>query len=572
MSNCKEKILKIIEEKPKHFSKIIKKNIELSNWVKNNKLINSNNYAECIRSALFNESNICEIGNIKKFSSINVGFIGCGPSNLCDCTRKKTSNSVKKSKSLTTKEEQENINFKREQTVLKKYGVKCVAQTPENIKKFKEWYANPENVKTNLEKIRSTNLEKYGVENCKSLPEVEEKIIATCLARYGVKNVSQIPSTKAKLKARTAEYKLTGHLIKKGFFKFKNYIESNFEVNLKTTIDDYKGVELLDKILIECKICKEKEYKNFYYNKNINCEKCFPRIPNFTSKEEQEVFDFITNDLKIQYGIQGDKKLINPYELDMIFHNEKIAIEYCGLYWHSEHSAGKNKSYHFNKLKMVNSIGYRLITIFSDEWNQKKDIVKSKLRNIFKKTNIKYYARKLKVKEVSAVDSNDFLNKHHLQGSSSAKINLGLYSDDNLVALMTFSNGRAALNNKVVINEYELVRFVTNGTSVVGGASKLLKYFIKNYNPKKIISYSDNRWSDGSLYKTLGFNKVSSPTIGYWYVDNYTDRLHRFNFTKKELVKAGNDSLLTEWEILQKLGYDRIWDCGHQKFVLNIEK
>jgi hypothetical protein len=135
---------------------------------------------------------------------------------------------------------------------------------------------------------------------------------------------------------------------------------------------------------------------------------------------------------------------------------------------------------------------------------------------------------------------------------------------------MTFSNGRKALNTKSVPTEYELVRFVTDGSSVVGGASKLLSYFIKNYNPTKIISYADLRWSEGNVYEKLNFKKISGPTIGYWYVDEYQYRLHRYNFTKGQLVKEGADPNKTEWQNMQDLGYDRIWDCGHQKFVMEV--
>ena len=40
-------------------------------------------------------------------------------------------------------------------------------------------------------------------------------------------------------------------------------------------------------------------------------------------------------------------------------------------------------------------------------------------------------------------------------------------------------------------------------TCPCGGASKLFKQFIKTNNPKEIISYSDNRYFDGSLYGRL---------------------------------------------------------------------
>jgi hypothetical protein len=400
------------------------------------------------------------------------------------------------------------------------------------------------------------------------LPEVEEKIIATCLARYGVTNVAQIPSTKAKLRARTAEYKLSKHLLSHGYAKFSNYISANYNFSLTTPFEQYSGVTSKTSLSFRCNNCGSEKIIKFYYGRGINCETCNPTVPAFVSGEEQALFDFITNELGVINGIQGDRTIISPYEIDMLFPDQRIAVEYCGLYWHSEFSSGKDKNYHAEKLKNTNKAGYRLITVFSDEWNTRQEVVKSKLRNIFKKTSQKYHARKLTVHEVNSDDSKRFLDSYHLQGNSSAKINLGLYSDDQLVALMTFSSGRAALNNKSTSGEYELVRFVTNGSSVVGGASKLLKHFIKTYNPKKIVSYADLRWSEGNVYSTIGFKKVGAPTIGYWYVDSYQSRHHRYNFTKKQLVADGNDPQLTEWEIMCELGYDRIWDCGHQKFVL----
>ncbi len=566
----KEKILEIIKSKPKHYSKIVKNDNELKIWVENNSLIKSDQFASMIYSALYQETDTCEFNKKKKFKDILTGFIGCGPSNVCECARTQVSKSVKEVKKHVTQEQQEIINNKRRKTNIEKYGVTCVAQTEENKQKFQNWYNDPINVQSVLERIKKTNIEKYGVENCKSLPEVEQKIIATCLSKYGVKNVSQIPSTKIKLRARIAEYKLSGHLIKKGYDRFSNYVEKNYNFNLLTSKEEYLGVDSSQIFKFSCKSCNNIVEKKFVYGIGLRCQICNPITTLFTSIEEQEVFDYVTKELGIS-GRQGDRLLITPYELDMVFDNEKIAIEYCGLYWHSEASSNKTKDYHFNKMKLTNQKGYRLITIFSDEWKYKKEIVKSKLKNIFQQTSVRHYARNLLVKLTSYNESKEFLDKFHLQGNSTAKINLGLYTKTNqLVALMTFSNGRAALNSKSSSSEFELVRFVTNGDSVVGGASKILKHFIKNFNPTKIISYADLRWSEGHVYKLLGFRKETNPTIGYWYTSNYEKREHRFNFTKNQLIKEGADPSKTEWQLMQELGYDRIWDCGHQKYIMNI--
>jgi hypothetical protein len=369
-----------------------------------------------------------------------------------------------------------------------------------------------------------------------------------------------------------AEYKVNGYLIKKGYDRFSNYVTANYTFKLVTLQEEYKGIESAQVLSFACNMCNTVLTQRFHYGRGLNCTVCNPRVAAYTSKEEQAVFDYITCELS-QSGYQSDRRLISPYELDMVFPEHKIAVEYCGLYWHSELSAGKSKSYHADKMKLANASGYRLITIFSDEWLTQPDIVKSKLRNIFKCTSIKHHARKLVVREVPQAISREFLNTHHSQGNTVAKINLGLYAaDDQLVALMTFSNGRPALHTTSVATEYELVRFVTNGDSVVGGAGKLLSHFVKTYSPTKIISYADLRWSEGNLYKTLGFTENTAPTIGYWYVSGYSKREHRYNFTKKTLVKEGGDINKTEWEIMQDLGYDKIWDCGHQKYTKTYEK
>ena len=47
---------------------------------------------------------------------------------------------------------------------------------------------------------------------------------------------------------------------------------------------------------------------------------------------------------------------------------------------------------------------------------------------------------------------------------------------------------------------------------------KLLKYFERNYKPKSIITYADRSYSQGNMYKQLGFNLYS-------YLYNYLNSL-----------------------------------------------
>lgn len=296
-----------------------------------------------------------------------------------------------------------------------------------------------------------------------------------------------------------------------------------------------------------------------WLNNNTRCSSC----SHIVSNAELELFDFIK-----QYfdDIENrNRTIIKPLELDIVIPSKKIAIEYCGLYWHSELS-GKSKYYHLDKLERCNKEGYRLITIFEDEWLYKKDIVKNMLLNILDKSDSKsVYARNCKIKEINSAAKNKFLDKFHIQGEDRATIKLGAFYKDNLIAVMTFNHGSIAKCN--VSDGYELSRFCTDyNYKIPGIASKLLTYFKRNYNPISIFSYADRRWSEGDLYYKIGFDFTHYSEPNYWYIvgDN---RKHRFNFRKSQLKDFSNyDPSLSEWKIMKKEGFDRIWDCGNIRF------
>lgn len=213
-----------------------------------------------------------------------------------------------------------------------------------------------------------------------------------------------------------------------------------------------------------------------------------------------------------------------------------------------------------------------MIQIFEDEYKQKIDIVINRLNNLLKLNKNKIHARKCVVKDVNNNIKTDFLIRNHIQGNTNTSINLGLYYENELVSVMTFSKERLALGNKKAEDGvYELNRFCSiPNSNIIGGASKILKHFIKTYNPKKIISYADRRWSSGDLYEKLGFNFIGNTKPNYWYTNNFINREHRFKYRKdvleEKLEKYNPD--LTEIENMNNNGYIRIWDAGNKKYVM----
>jgi hypothetical protein len=171
------------------------------------------------------------------------------------------------------------------------------------------------------------------------------------------------------------------------------------------------------------------------------------------------------------------------------------------------------------------------------------------------------YARKCVIKEIDSKTSKIFLENNHIQGNVNSKVRLGLYHNDELVSMMSFSKGRVIMGGKK--DDWELNRFVNIiNTNVIGGADKLLKYFIKNYNPNKLISYSDIRLFDGKMYEKIGFKKFPQSKPNYWYVIQDI-RYHRFNFRKAQLIKDGYDKNQSEKQIMLDRKIYRIYDCGN---------
>jgi len=213
--------------------------------------------------------------------------------------------------------------------------------------------------------------------------------------------------------------------------------------------------------------------------------------------------------------------------------------------------------------------------VFENEWKVKKAIVKSIIKSKLGIFDVKLFARKCRIE---VIESNqmvrDFLETNHLQGFVGSSIKIGLFYGEELVSLMTFGKGRISTGNKKNGDgEYEMLRFCNRlNTQVIGGASRMLKYFIENYNPKQILSFADRRYSNGKLYKKLGFEHVGNTEPNYWYFKPHDYTLyHRFRFRKNILVQMGYDPSKTEYEIMQERGYFRIYDSGSMKFVLKLQ-
>ena len=494
----------------------------------------------------------CECGNSVKFIDMVNGY-----REFCSRRCMYDSDSIKKSK---------------RETCIEKWGVDNPSKVKEvrdrvkktNIEKFgHEWATKSDLIK---EKIKDKFIENWGVDNPSKIREVREKAENTMMGKYGVKHALQNVDMINKMKET--------NLVKYGETSFTKTYEYRKIIDEISFIQNSKLVnDMIYKLVsfdnseyeIDCSKCKSRfiiQRQLFRNRKKTGqdiCLNCYP-ISNGSSIGEKSLFDFISS---IDTLVLSNKRIQNR-EMDVYLPEFKIGFEYNGLYWHSE--LNKPKDYHFNKSKFFEENGINLMHVWEDDWIYRQDIVKSIILNIVGKSE-RIFARKCEVKEVDRKMVGEFLKRNHIQGFVGSKIKVGLFHKNELVSLMTFGGIRKSLGQISKDGHYELLRFCNKlNTSVIGGASKLFNYFIKNYKPIEIISYSDSSRSTGNLYDKLGFELYKITDISYYWSKNGI-RYHRFNFRKDKLVSEGYDKSKTEVEIMSERGFYRIFDCGNKKWI-----
>ena len=311
-------------------------------------------------------------------------------------------------------------------------------------------------------------------------------------------------------------------------------------------------------------VCEQgHEWESLIFHRTINqsrCPQCYPQ----SSQGEDEIADFIQTHLPSgSVMVRHDRKLLSGKELDIFLPDFNVAIEYNGLYWHSE-AAGKTKWYHYNKWRECRKTGIQLLQIWEDDWQQHPEIVKQMILMKLGLSSLpKTGARKCHVETINSSMAKEFCNSHHIQGGVGAKHNLGLFTDEELVAVMLLSP-RQGKQGTVVLHRFCTSRIIP------GGFSKLLHAFLElNPDVSIVETFSDNEISDGKLYTMTGFVVEKELPPDYCYVYGNI-RYHKFNFRKKRFQ---HDSMLlwqeglTESELAELNGLSKVWDSGKVKHV-----
>lgn len=317
------------------------------------------------------------------------------------------------------------------------------------------------------------------------------------------------------------------------------------------------------KIIITCLVNKDHGDYSKRPNDYLNGQRCPKCGQGQSSKLEEQFLEFCKT-LNVK-TVVSQPIFRNRYRPDVLLPNENIAIDFHGLYWHREDARGKNHM--VERLEYFQSIGVKLIQVLEDEWVTKPLLIQGKLRYLIEsKSGVT--ARECEVKEIKVSEANQFLDKTHIQnglvGSSYA---YGLFYKGDLVSAITLGTPRTQSDRESGF--IEIHRYASS-MPVTGGLSKLFNLFVSKVKPAKVLTYSDRRWGEGTVYESAGFKRIGNTDPGYFW-SKAQRRFSRWAFQKHKLkdlpeFKDVYKDELTEEQICTSKGYFKVYDCGHARW------
>lgn len=460
-----------------------------------NYFINISEMLYCYKKDNVLDEMFCYCGNKKHFRDITYGY----PKT---CSKK----CGYKIRNFESPFKRKDIQEKIKQTFQSKYNNDTFTGT----KLFKE--------KSKLTKLKKYNNENYnnGKQASKTKYERYEnhaydknKFEQSMLNKYNVKYISQTQKFKESRKLKSFynkdENKYYNQIHLTNFDNLnKQYIENNFIKDNRFLIDDFV------------------KYFNISYSASNRLKRKFNiTIPNKIEYGhiQHEIFDYIKS---IYNGeiLYNTRKIIVPLEIDIYIPEKKIGIEFNGAYWHSINFGNKSIDYHYKKSILAKENNIDIIHIWEDQWLYQQDLIKSIIKVRLGLNKNKIFARKCIIKEITTQQYKDFTNKNHIQGYRQASIKLGLFYNNELVQIASFSKSRKY--------DYEWIRGCPASLNVViGGTSKLFTYFIKNYKPKSVLCYADFNLFNGQGYKQCNFKLDGYTGPNKFYLDKNLKRIER---------------------------------------------
>jgi len=294
---------------------------------------------------------------------------------------------------------------------------------------------------------------------------------------------------------------------------------------------EYKNNKI--KVRIYCNDCEQ------YFDQKPNSHTQGHGCPYCVQKSQKELYEFINDIIIAEYNI---RTIIPPKEIDIYIPEKNLAIEYNGVYYHSE--AIKEKFYHYHKYLECASKSIALIQIYETEWHNRKEQVKSFIKTKLDINNIISY------KQCDIILINK--EQYKIFSMNNSIIN---YKPGNIIYGLLYNNEIVAVVN--IINS-KLINYIEK----LGNTIKSGLYYILQHHSKP-ITYNDNlRYSIKEQLAPLTYVKPLNPDFVYF---KNTSTYSKFYYPKSKFKKF--DNKLTPHENMVNNKYYRIWDAGYDQYT-----
>ena len=509
----------------------------------------------------------------RRLKSFNSGFMRfCGNQRSCPCNRDNSQSRL----SSRLPHEQDLINQRRTATNIEKYGVRFASQLPATKEKaaatcIERYGTNSptENLEIHA-KAKATLMKNYGVEYPQHSTELATKAEQTWMLTRGVSRPAKDPSVLDAMKRTLLDRYGVDHNMKvpniRNAVRIKNRTRLFHAISqARPSADPQFTVEQFidgnsDTVWSwSCKTCNTVFDQALKPGRDVRCDNCNPVGESWGEQQIRQWLD--SHNISYQ---QNTRKIIAPFELDFYIDDMKVAIEFNGIYWHSEKILD-DKNYHFNKFKICHDRGIRLIQIWEHELTTNSTIIFSRLSHVlgFNKPNI-IGARKCQISNITASQAREFFNQHHLQGFHASGYYQGAWYQGTIIAAISIGKARYTKNA-----DWELTRFaIASGYSVPGVLSRLLHTSRDDLGSSRLVSYANLSWGHGNLYQQQGFQFSHFTSPNYFYFKNVNDVKSRIAFQKHKIASVM--PALSESEIAHVLGYNRFFDAGSAVWVRDI--
>ena len=417
---------------------------------------------------------------------------------------------------------------KGKQTKLEKYGDENYNNKEKRKKTSLECYGD-ENW-NNREQATKTCLEKYGVDNPAKSEQAKEKTRCTCLELYGAtsyfaseqhKQQSQKTSlekygVKSPMQCKALHQKT---IYAKNAKLYDKIMCSCDEVELLSSKDELIAKTELTEFTWHCKKCgnafqaklaMQWKRKGGHW---ARCLKCYP-LHMSCSLKEIEMREFIKSLCPNDDIVANDRHAIIPYEIDVLDKTKSIGFEFNGIYWHSSLSGSRMSM--LEKTKLCDKAGIKLVHMLEDEWDQRKEQCKAKIREVLGLyDNIDDYFEIVTIRRHIAQDFLD-ANCYDLFAKASAKRFAAMSSTGAILAYVGVSetNGSVMLHNLCCA-----IGYVNDKT-----IEKLIQHISLLHKDKHIYVKFDRRWPlSMQLCEKMQFIKCTQPTA--WLIDEHLNRI-----------------------------------------------